>query len=79
MTDLICVPMKKSSDVDIVKPLKNIISTLYSTADNPEDFTADIQELSYMRTQALSKTLDKSTAALDLLYKYGIELYIYFN
>lgn len=70
MTDLICVPLKKASDVDIVKPLKNIIATLYSTADNPEDFSADIQELSYMRTQAVSKSLDKSAAALELLYKW---------
>jgi programmed cell death 6-interacting protein len=69
MTDLISVPLKKASEVDLVKPLKNVIATLYSTADRPEDFSSAINELSKLRGQALSKTLDKSAAALDLLYR----------
>jgi programmed cell death 6-interacting protein len=67
---LLCVPLKKSSEVDIMKPLKNTIASLYSSADNPEDLSGSIGELSYMRSQALSKTLDKSPAALELLYRY---------
>jgi len=69
MTDLLSVPLKKSSDVDLVKPLKNIIASLYSTADKPEDFSSSISELNKLRSQALSKTLDKSSAALELLYR----------
>jgi len=72
MTDLLSIPLKKSSDVDLVKPLKNLIASLYSTADNPLDFSSSINELNKIRGQALSKTLDKSQAALELLYRYDI-------
>lgn len=70
MTDLLSAPLKKSSDVDLVKPLKNIIAGIYSTADKPEDYSSAINETNKLRTQALSKTIDKSQPALDLLYRY---------
>lgn len=69
MTDLLSAPLKKSTDVDLVKPLKNIIAGIYSTADKPEDYSAAINETNKLRTQALSKTIDKSQPALDLLYR----------
>ncbi|ODN01568.1 Programmed cell death 6-interacting protein [Orchesella cincta] len=70
MTDLLSAPLKKASDVDLLKPLKNIISGIYSTADKPEDYSGAIIETNKLRGQALSKTLDKSQPALDLLYRY---------
>ena len=33
MTELVSVPLKKTSDLDLVKPLKTLISSTYSTAD----------------------------------------------
>lgn len=69
MSDLLSVPLKKASDVDLIKPLKNIIASLYSTADTPADFTSALSEFNKLRTQALSKTLDKSLPALEVLYK----------
>ena len=33
MTELLSVPLKKTSEVDLVKPLKTLISSTYSTAD----------------------------------------------
>jgi len=35
MTELLFVPLKRGSDVDIIKPLKNLIASTYSTADKP--------------------------------------------
>ena len=69
MTDLLSVPLKKASEVDLGKPLKNLISSLYSTSDRPEDFSSAISELSRTRSQALSKNLDKSLPAFEMLYK----------
>ena len=35
MTELLPVPLKKGSEVELSKPLKNLISSTYSTADKP--------------------------------------------
>lgn len=69
MSELLSVPLKKAVDVDLVKPLKNIIAGIYSTADKPADYSTAISETNKLRSQALSKTIDISSAALDLLYK----------
>lgn len=66
--ELLFVPFKKSSDVDIVKPLKNLIHSTYNTGDLNEDFTEAINELSRLRTNAIWKVFEKSS--LDVLYRY---------
>lgn len=68
MADLLSVPFKKSSDVDIVKPLKNLIHSTYNTGDNNEDFSDAINELNRLRTTAIWKVFEKSS--LDVIYRY---------
>ncbi|XP_045496335.1 programmed cell death 6-interacting protein [Colias croceus] len=70
MAELLAVPFKKSSDVDIVKPLKNLIQNTYS--QSTEDFSDAINELSRLRTAAIWKVFEKST--LDDLYSYYDQL-----
>lgn len=66
MADLLVVPFKKSSDVDIVKPLKNIVQANYKGgSDNIGDAIA---ELGRLRTNAVWKVFEKSS--LDVLYRY---------
>ncbi|XP_045768012.1 programmed cell death 6-interacting protein [Maniola jurtina] len=72
MAELLFVPFKKSSDVDIVKPLKNLIHSTYNTGDLNEDFTDQINELSRLRTNAIWKVFEKSS--LDVLYSYYDQL-----
>lgn len=66
MAELIEIPLKKSSDVDIIKPLKNLIQATYS--DSNEDFNDAINELSRLRSNAIWKVYEKSS--LDALYRY---------
>ncbi|CAH1990718.1 unnamed protein product [Acanthoscelides obtectus] len=70
MAELLSVPLKKPSDVDIVKPLKNLIQSRYSTADKPEDCSEAINEFAKMRTNALWKAFEKYESSLDLIYGY---------
>nr|CAH7717144.1 unnamed protein product [Callosobruchus chinensis] len=70
MAELLSAPLKKPSDVDIVKPLKNLIQSRYSTADKPEDCSEAINEFSKMRTNALWKAFEKYESSLDLIYGY---------
>ncbi|BES95190.1 unnamed protein product [Nesidiocoris tenuis] len=75
MTELMSVPLKKPSEVDIVKPLKNLIASTYSTADKPEDYSEQILELSKLRSNAIWKAYEKNESSLDLIYRYYDQLH----
>lgn len=70
MADLISVPLKKPSEVDIVKPLKNLIQSRYSTADKPEDCSEAINEFSKLRNNAIWKAFEKYESSLEIIYGY---------
>lgn len=63
MAELVSVPLKKPSDVDIIKPLKNLIQSTYSESN--EDFSEAINELSRLRNNAIWKVSE-----LDAIYRY---------
>lgn len=67
MAELLSVPLKKSSDVDIVKPLKNLIQSTYNSGKGNEDYTDALNELSRLRTAAIWKVSEKSS--LEVIYK----------
>lgn len=70
MAELISVPLKKPSEVDIVKPLKNLIQSRYSTADKPEDCSEAINEFSKLRNNAIWKAFEKYESSLEIIYGY---------
>ena len=73
MTEILSVPMKKGNDIDVTKPLKNLIATTYSTADKPEDFTDAISDLQKLRNAA-TKNPDRSEASLETMMRYYDQL-----
>lgn len=68
-TYLLALPTKRASEVNIVKPLKHVISQHFSSSDNNEDYTEALNELSKLRSQALWKVLDKYDSSLEPIYK----------
>lgn len=64
--DIIGIPLKRGSDVDILKPLKNLITSRYQAAEQ-ESYVASINELSKLRNNAVGRTLDYHESSLDLL------------
>ncbi|KAI5634437.1 BRO1-like domain-containing protein [Phthorimaea operculella] len=72
MAELLSIPLKKSSDVDLVKPLRNLIQATYSGAEGLEDCTEAVGELAKLRGQAIWKLFDKSS--LDVIYNYYDQL-----
>lgn len=72
-TELISVPTKKTSEVDLVKPLKNIISSTFSTADQPVDYSDAISEFHRLRVAA-TKGQERNDASLDALSRYYDQL-----
>jgi len=73
MTELISVPLKKPSEVDLVKPLKTLISSTYSTADQPADHSDAISEMQRLRVAA-TKATDRTEASIEALQRYYDQL-----
>jgi hypothetical protein len=49
MVELLSIPLKKGADLDLVKPLKTLIASTFSTADKPENYTDALSELQRLR------------------------------
>lgn len=79
MSELLSVPLKKPSDVDIITPLKNIIQSRYSTADKPEDCSEAINEFSKLRNNAIWKAFEKYESSLEIIYGYDSYFIKYIN
>lgn len=62
------MPHKKPADVDVVGPLKNLFAANYSSADNPEDYTDQINEFSKLRSNAVWRSIEKTEASLEVIY-----------
>ncbi|XP_022903763.2 programmed cell death 6-interacting protein [Onthophagus taurus] len=74
MTDLLSIPLKKPSEVDVVKPLKNLIQSRYSTADKPQDYSEAINEFAKLRTTGIWKAFEKYESSLEVVYSYYDQL-----
>ena len=84
MADILVVPLKKTSEVDLVKPLKKLIALLLQSnrrvinffrgsrirADNPENFNDAIGELNKLRSLACVRAVDKNESALEVAARW---------
>ncbi|XP_034935914.1 programmed cell death 6-interacting protein [Chelonus insularis] len=74
MAELISVPLKKPSDVDVIKPLTNVIKSTYNTGSNQKDYTEAIHEFSKLRNNALWRAFEKYESSLEVIYSYYDQL-----
>ena len=74
MADFISIPLKKPSDVDVVKPLENIIKSSCSTMLNQKDHLDCITEFSKLRKNALWRAFEKYESSLEVIYRYDFFL-----
>lgn len=63
------VPLKRASDIDLLKPLKNLITSRYQTAEQ-ESYISAINEFAKLRTLSVCRTLDFHESSLDTIYRY---------
>jgi programmed cell death 6-interacting protein len=71
MTELLAVPLKKPSEVEISKPLKNLIASAYSSSGTnaAQDYSDAVTEFSKLRNTAIWKVFEKYESSLDIIYK----------
>nr|XP_003699475.1 PREDICTED: programmed cell death 6-interacting protein [Megachile rotundata] len=74
MAELIAVPLKKPSDVDVIKPLTNVIKSTYNSSSNQKDYTEAINDFSKLRNNALWRAFEKFESSLEVIYSYYDQL-----
>ncbi|XP_012231815.1 programmed cell death 6-interacting protein [Linepithema humile] len=74
MAELIAIPLKKPSDVDITKPLTNVIKSTYNSPGSQKDYTEAISEFSKLRNNALWRAFEKYESSLQVIYSYYDQL-----
>lgn len=72
MTDMLAVPLKKPSEVNVITPLKNLLQSAYSSGGKPTataaDYTGIVEEFAKLRNTAIWKFYDKYESSLDVVY-----------
>jgi len=53
MTELLSVPLKRASDIDVTRALKNWISATFSSSERPINVTNALDELQKLRQKAI--------------------------
>ncbi|XP_061411121.1 programmed cell death 6-interacting protein isoform X1 [Lethenteron reissneri] len=71
MATFVTVPLKKSYELDVAKPLSRFILDTYGPG---HDFAKSLEELNALRRSAACRPLDKHEASLDLLERYYDQL-----
>ncbi|XP_053469013.1 programmed cell death 6-interacting protein isoform X1 [Ictalurus furcatus] len=74
MATFISVPLKKSSEVDLVKPLSKFIATAYPAGEEQTEYLRAVDELNKLRKSALGRPLDKHESSLEILLRYYDQL-----
>ncbi|XP_012691536.1 programmed cell death 6-interacting protein isoform X2 [Clupea harengus] len=74
MATFISVPLKKSTEVDLVKPLSKFITATYPVGEEQAEYIRAVEELNKLRKSALGRPLDKHESSLDILLRYYDQL-----
>uniref|UniRef100_A0AAY4CR89 BRO1 domain-containing protein n=1 Tax=Denticeps clupeoides TaxID=299321 RepID=A0AAY4CR89_9TELE len=74
MATFISVPLKKSSEVDLVKPLSKFVTATYPAGEEQAEHLRAVEELSRLRKSAVGRPLDKHESSLELLLRYYDQL-----
>ena len=67
MSKLLAAPLKKPSEVEIVKPLNNLIQSTYSGATNEEkaSYASAVTDFAKQRNIAIWKFFESNEASLE--------------
>ncbi|KAA0710369.1 Programmed cell death 6-interacting protein ALG-2-interacting protein 1 [Triplophysa tibetana] len=74
MATFISVPLKKSSEVDLVKPLSKFVTATYPTGEDQAEYFRAVEEVNKLRKSALGRPLDKHESSLEILLRYYDQL-----
>ncbi|XP_072427207.1 programmed cell death 6-interacting protein isoform X3 [Chiloscyllium punctatum] len=73
-TTFVSVPLKKSSEVDLAKPLSKFIQSTYPSGESQAEYVKAAEELNVLRKSAVCRALDKHDSSLEILLRYYDQL-----
>ncbi|XP_029637288.1 programmed cell death 6-interacting protein isoform X4 [Octopus sinensis] len=73
MASFLGVQLKKTYEVDLVKPMRTFIENMISSADVNE-YNSSLNEFNKLRNSMMAKSVDKHESALEVLYRYYDQL-----
>lgn len=74
MATFISVPLKKSSEVELVKPLSKFVTATYPAGEEQGEYIRAVEELNKLRKNALGRPLDKHESSLEIILRYYDQL-----
>lgn len=76
MTELLSVPLKKPTDLDLVRPLVNLIKSSYNNLgiSKLSEIEQSISKFNQQRNASVWKAYEKSENSLELYYTYYDQL-----
>lgn len=67
MVNFLSVPLKKTNEVDLIKPLRGFIESMQLSPELAAEFNEALQELNKLRNKVCTQGLDKTEQSLHLL------------
>uniref|UniRef100_A0A668AI59 Programmed cell death 6 interacting protein n=1 Tax=Myripristis murdjan TaxID=586833 RepID=A0A668AI59_9TELE len=74
MATFISVPLKKSSEVDLVKPLSKFVTASHPSGEEQAEYIRAVEELNKLRKNALGRPLDKHESSLEILLRTSTQI-----
>ncbi|KAM4706339.1 programmed cell death 6-interacting protein isoform 2-T2 [Rhinophrynus dorsalis] len=74
MATFISVPLKKTSEVDLAKPLSKFIHNTHPVAEEQAEYCRAAEELNKLRKSAVGRPLDKHETSLETVMRYYDQL-----
>ena len=68
MATFLAVPLKRTWEVDLQKPLKTFITSTFDKID-PEDYNKALQEFHKLRNNVIAKSVDRHESSLEILHR----------
>lgn len=67
MVNFLSVPLKKTNEVDLIKPLRGFIESMNLSPELFAEFVEALQELNKLRNKVCNQGLDKNEQSLHLI------------
>ncbi|XP_053571768.1 programmed cell death 6-interacting protein [Bombina bombina] len=74
MATFISVPLKKTYEVDLSKPLNKFIQNTYPAGEEQAEYCRAVEELNKLRKSSVGRTLDKHESSLETVLRYYDQL-----